>query len=88
MLDVDANSDYGAAFARFHDDFANAVTRRTTVVVLGDGRGNGNDANMPVFEEIARRCRRLVWPRPSSGTPGGWAAATCHDMRSCVIGLA
>ena len=43
VLDVDANSDYGAAFGRFHEDFGSAVNRRSTVIILGDGRGNGND---------------------------------------------
>ena len=57
VLDVDANSDYGAAFGAFHEDFSSAVTRRTTVLVLGDGRGNGNDPNLPAFEEITRRAR-------------------------------
>ena len=55
MLDVDANSDYGAAFGRFHEDFGSAVNRRTTVIVLGDGRGNGNDPNVEAFDEITRR---------------------------------
>jgi uncharacterized protein len=64
VLDVDADSDYGAAFGRFHEEFPDTVTRRTTVVVLGDGRGNGNDPNMPVFEEIARRCKQLIWLTP------------------------
>jgi uncharacterized protein with von Willebrand factor type A (vWA) domain len=64
LVDVDANSDYGRALGVFHEQFASAVTRRTTVVVLGDGRGNGNDPNLPVFEELARRCRRLIWLTP------------------------
>jgi len=64
VLDVDADSDYGAAFGRFHEEFPDIVTRRTTVVILGDGRGNGNDANMPVFEEIAGRCKQLIWLTP------------------------
>ena len=64
VLDVDADSDYGAAFGRFHEEFPDTVTRRTTVVVLGDGRGNGHDANLPVFEEIARRCKQLIWLTP------------------------
>jgi uncharacterized protein len=64
VLDVDADSDYGAAFGRFHEEFPDTVTRRTTVVVLGDGRGNGHDANMAVFEEIARRCKQLIWLTP------------------------
>jgi uncharacterized protein with von Willebrand factor type A (vWA) domain len=64
VLDVDTDSDYGASFGRFHEDFAELVNRRTTVVVLGDGRGNGHDANMEAFEEIARRGKRLIWLTP------------------------
>jgi uncharacterized protein with von Willebrand factor type A (vWA) domain len=64
VLDVDANSDYGAAFATFLAEHAAAVTRRTTVLVLGDGRGNGNDPNVSAFEEIARRAREVIWLTP------------------------
>ncbi len=74
VLDVDANSDYGAAFGKFHEDFGSAVTRRTTVLVLGDGRGNGNDPNLEAFEEITRRARETIWltpePRYSWGLGG------------------
>ena len=64
VLDTDADSDYGAAFGRFREEFPDVVTRRTTVVILGDGRGNGHDANLDVFEEIARRARQLIWLTP------------------------
>jgi uncharacterized protein len=64
VLDVDADSDYGSAFGRFREDFPEIVTRRTTVVILGDGRGNGHDANVGVFEEIARTCKQLIWLTP------------------------
>jgi uncharacterized protein with von Willebrand factor type A (vWA) domain len=74
VLDVDANSDYGAAFGKFGEDFGSAVTRRTTVLVLGDGRGNGNDPNLEAFEEITRRARETIWltpePRYSWGLGG------------------
>lgn len=64
VLDVDADSDYGSAFEGFLEQFGSAVTRRTTVIVLGDGRGNGNDPRLPVFEEITRRARETVWLTP------------------------
>jgi uncharacterized protein len=64
VLDVDADSDYGAAFGRFREDFGDIVSRRTTVVILGDGRGNGHDPNLPAFEEIARRGKQVVWLTP------------------------
>ncbi|WP_136245601.1 VWA domain-containing protein [Mycobacterium intracellulare] len=64
VLDVDANSDYGLAFGTFLAEHASAVTRRTTVLVLGDARGNGNDPNVAAFEEIARRAREVIWLTP------------------------
>jgi uncharacterized protein with von Willebrand factor type A (vWA) domain len=74
VIDVDANSDYGSVFAEFLAEHSSAVTRRTTVVVLGDGRNNANDANLAAFEEITRRARETVWltpePRYSWGLGG------------------
>jgi uncharacterized protein with von Willebrand factor type A (vWA) domain len=64
VLDVDADSDYGAAFGRFREEFPDTVTRRTTVVILGDGRGNGHDPNLDAFEEITRRARQVIWLTP------------------------
>lgn len=64
VLDVDANSDYGEAFGEFLGEHASAITRRTTVLVLGDGRGNGNDPNLAAFEEIARQAREVIWLTP------------------------
>ncbi len=74
ILDVDENSDYGAAFGKFHEDFGSAVNRRSTVIVLGDGRGNGNNPNLEAFGEITRRARETIWltpePRYSWGLGG------------------
>jgi uncharacterized protein len=79
MLDTDADSDYGAAFGRFREDFPDIVTRRTTVVILGDGRGNGHDPNMDAFEEIARRGKRVIWLTPERRTM--WQLGHCDLPR-------
>lgn len=75
VLDVDADSDYGTAFEVFLEQYGSALTRRTTVIVLGDGRNNGNDPRTAVFEEIARRVRSVVWltPEPSYS----WGLGSC-----------
>jgi uncharacterized protein len=57
VLDVDADSDYGSALGKFLEEFGSSISRRTTVVVFGDGRGNGKDPNLTAFEEITRRAR-------------------------------
>jgi uncharacterized protein with von Willebrand factor type A (vWA) domain len=64
ILDVDANSDYGAAFGDLLADYSAALSRRTTLIVLGDGRGNGNDPNLAAFSELARRARETIWLTP------------------------
>jgi uncharacterized protein with von Willebrand factor type A (vWA) domain len=64
ILDVDANSNYGNALASFHREHLAAVNRRTTVLILGDGRGNGNPPHVWALEEIRRRARQLVWLTP------------------------
>lgn len=70
ILDVDANSNYGAALEAFHNRYLQVINRRTTVIVLGDGRGNGNPPNDWALEAIRRRCRQLVWLTPEPR--GSW----------------
>lgn len=64
LLDVDADSDYGRSFEQFVDQYGSAITRRSTVLVLGDGRCNGKDPRLDVFEDITRRARSTIWLTP------------------------
>lgn len=64
VLDVDADSDFGSAFEEFLERYGSAVNRRTTVLVLGDGRNNGRDPRLRAFEEITRRARSTLWLTP------------------------
>lgn len=75
VIDVDANSDYGSAFAEFVAEHSSAVNRRTTVVVLGDGRNNGNDPNFAAFDEITRRARETIWLTPEPRY--SWGLGSC-----------
>jgi hypothetical protein len=75
VLDVDANSDYGAAFGTFGEEYGSAVNRRSTVIVLGDGRGNGNPPNAEAFAEITRRARETIWLTPEPRY--SWGLGSC-----------
>ena len=75
VIDVDANSDYGSVFGEFLAEHASAVTRRTTILVLGDGRNNANDPNLAAFEEITRRARETVWLTPEPRY--SWGLGSC-----------
>ncbi|MEJ7716880.1 MAG: VWA domain-containing protein, partial [Thermoleophilaceae bacterium] len=58
LLDVDENSDFGRAAELFRTEHLSAVSRRTTVVVLGDGRNNGRPPGVAALEDVARHARR------------------------------
>ncbi len=75
VLDVDADSDHGNAFTEFLERHGSAVNRRTTVVVLGDGRNNGQDPGLRAFEEIARRARSTIWLTPEPRY--SWGLGSC-----------
>ncbi|NBB83991.1 MAG: VWA domain-containing protein [Alphaproteobacteria bacterium] len=77
LIDCDANSNYSRALGIFCQDHLSAVTGRTTVIVLGDGRGNRNPPNVRALEEIRRRAKQLVWLSPEPR--GSWGMGSC-DM--------
>jgi uncharacterized protein with von Willebrand factor type A (vWA) domain len=66
------NSNYGRALSQFARGQLPSIQRRTTVVVIGDGRTNYNPSGARVLEELRARCRRLLWicpePRELWGT--------------------
>ncbi|MFI8997568.1 VWA domain-containing protein [Streptomyces sp. NPDC053542] len=79
LLDTDANSDYGRTFDLLLADHAAALGRRTTLIVLGDGRGNGNDPRTGAFEEITRRVRQTIWLTPEPRY--SWRLGACDLPR-------
>lgn len=63
-LNADAPSDYGRAFFHARQHLARAGGRDAVLVVLGDARTNRMDPLPWAFEEIAMRCRRVLWLNP------------------------
>ncbi len=66
-----ANSNYGRVLRIFQRELLGAVTRRTTVLVVGDGRSNYSPPEAWVLEEIRRRARRLLWICPEDRASWG-----------------
>ncbi|MEW5742422.1 MAG: VWA domain-containing protein [Myxococcota bacterium] len=61
VISLASNSNYGNALATFVRGHLGSVTRRTTVLVIGDGRNNFNAANTWALEDLKRRAKRVVW---------------------------
>lgn len=61
-------TDYGRSLADFVDAQGPRLDRRTTVIVLGDGRSNYADPRLDLMRAINDRARALIWlnPEPES----------------------
>ena len=64
VVSLSGNSNYGRALVAFHERYRAAVTRRTTVVIIGDGRTNYHPPQAWVLDELRRRARRVLWVCP------------------------
>ena len=78
------STDYGKVFTQFRERYPDAITPRTSVLILGDGRGNYRDLGLPVLDWIQKRARSFYWlnPEPSSlwGTGDSEAATISQHV--------
>ncbi len=71
IVNVYANSNFGRAFKIFEQRFLDAVTAKTTVIVIGDARNNYNPPEAWALAAIKEKARRLLWLNPEPA--GSWA---------------
>ncbi|MFL5396622.1 MAG: VWA domain-containing protein, partial [Myxococcales bacterium] len=72
VINTSANSNYGHALKMFESTWMGSVTRRTTVIVIGDGRTNYNPPNASVLAELKRKARRVLWLCPEEEASWGF----------------
>jgi uncharacterized protein with von Willebrand factor type A (vWA) domain len=72
VINVYAHSDFGRAFKAFHRDYLQAVTTRTTVIILGDARNNYNLPHEWVLKDIQLRAKQVVWLNPENRMTWGF----------------
>jgi uncharacterized protein with von Willebrand factor type A (vWA) domain len=64
------NSNYGAVFVQFWREHLERVDRKTTVVVIGDGRNNYQADESWVLADLRRRAKSVLWINPERR--GSW----------------
>jgi uncharacterized protein len=72
VINVYAHSDFGRAFKAFHRDHLSAVNKRTTVIVLGDGRNNYNLPHEWVLKDVQERAKQVIWLNPENRMTWGF----------------
>lgn len=72
------STDLGASLNTFVRQHLDAVDRRTTVIVLGDGRNNYNDPGLASITTIKRHARRVLWFTPEHEGQWGTGDSDMH----------
>ncbi|MBK1660366.1 vWA domain-containing protein [Paracraurococcus ruber] len=65
------SSNYGMALQDFEREHMRLLDSQTTVIVLGDGRGNRTDPQAEVLARMANRAKQVVWLNPEMRTLWG-----------------
>jgi uncharacterized protein with von Willebrand factor type A (vWA) domain len=72
-------TDYGQALVDLRDNHWEQIDRRTTVLVLGDGRSNHTNPRLDILAEMADRAKRVVWLCPEP--VGRWGSGDSEILR-------
>ncbi len=90
IINVYTHSNFGRAFEIFYREHLPAVTKKTTFLIIGDGRNNYNRANEWVVKEIQERAKQVIWLNPESRVTWGFGDSEmpryvpyCHVVEEC-----
>ncbi|HRY37718.1 MAG TPA: VWA domain-containing protein [Smithellaceae bacterium] len=86
----EAPTDYGETLRNFKKDYMELLTKKTTLIIVGDGRSNYMNPEDAILGDMRDRCRRVIWlnPEPENlwGTGDSEIKAYthhCHEVRPC-----
>ncbi len=65
------STDYGRAFADVFELHGAKIDRRTTLIILGDGRTNYAEPRLDILRAMADRARSVIWLNPEPQTYWG-----------------
>jgi len=86
----DASTDYGQTFREFKADYLDILNKKTTLIIIGDGRSNYTNPEAGILSEMREKCRRVLWLNPE--TEMFWYSGDsemktyqdiCHEVKPC-----
>jgi uncharacterized protein with von Willebrand factor type A (vWA) domain len=89
-IEYNAATDYGLTLRQFKKDYMDILNKKTTLIIIGDGRSNYSNPEEHILDEMRERCRRVIWLNPE--TPYFWYTgdsemrayqACCNEVRPC-----
>ena len=61
---VDGHSDYGHAFEVWHERHIREVTKKSSIILLGDARNNYHASQAWTVGEMRKKARKVFWLDP------------------------
>ncbi|MBT8372591.1 MAG: VWA domain-containing protein [Deltaproteobacteria bacterium] len=89
-IEYNAATDYGLTFRQFKKNHMDVLNKKTTLIIIGDGRSNYGNPEEQILDEMRERCRRVIWLNPE--TQNFWYTgdsemrtyqACCSEVRPC-----
>lgn len=90
--DIEYNvlTDYGSTFLDFKKKQMQVLDKKTTLIIIGDGRSNYLNPREHILQEMREKVRRIIWlnPEPERFWRTGDSQimtykAYCHELRVC-----
>lgn len=66
VVGIEGHSDYGSAIEGFAENFPDAVTSRTSLLILGDARTNYRDPALATLEQLVSVAKHAYWLNPEA----------------------
>jgi len=89
LVAFDGHSDYGSSLGGFAEFWGEAITSKTSLLILGDARTNYRDPNLRVLKRLAGQARHAHWLNPEprrqwgSGDSAALRYADILPMHEC-----
>ncbi|MEV0062958.1 VWA domain-containing protein [Nocardia sp. NPDC050718] len=84
IIDADGHSDYGQALTTFADNFGDAVTSRSSLLVLGDGRTNYRNPKLDILRQLVDTARHAHWLNPEPRNLWGTGDSAARDYGEVI----
>jgi hypothetical protein len=65
-INYEAATDYGKTLRHFKKRYLDSLNKKTTLIIIGDGRTNYTNPEEEILGEIRDKCRRIIWLNPES----------------------
>ncbi len=89
-IEYNAATDYGLTLRQFKKHYMDILNKKTTLIIIGDGRTNYGNPEEQILDKMRERSRRVIWLNPE--TQYFWYTgdsemrtyqACCDEVRPC-----